>query len=121
MDKIVLKDLQFLCRLGITDEERAKPQTVLIDIVMQCDLHPAAISDDINDTVNYHVVYERVKALAEEKSFNLIEALAEEIAAHILVVEKKIRTVEVSVKKINPPIEGQYKYFGVSIERTRDD
>lgn len=107
--------------LGITEDEQAQPQPIMIDILMQCDLHPAGLSDQISDTVNYHLVYERVKALAEEKRFNLIEALAEEIAAHILVVEKKIRTVEVKIKKISPPIDGQYEYFGVSIERTRDD
>ncbi|MGE5403644.1 MAG: dihydroneopterin aldolase [Candidatus Saccharibacteria bacterium] len=120
MDKIIMKGLSFLCHLGITEEERTKAQPVVVDLVLHCDLLAAGLSDNLNDTVNYHTVFDRVKKIMETNSYNLLEGMAEAIAAHILVVENLVEKVEVTIKKTKPPVEGHFEYFGVSIERTRD-
>ena len=98
MDTITIKDLSVLCKIGVPDEERAKPQRLLITIEMSGDFSRAAQSDDITHTINYYNVSERITQLCATQSFKLIERLADEIA-RILLGEFRAEQATVEVKK----------------------
>ncbi len=98
METITIEDLGVLCRIGVPDEERAKPQRLLICIEMKGDFASACRSDDLTQTVNYWDVAERVRGICQKTSFRLIERLAHEIAAAIL-KEFAVAAVSVEVKK----------------------
>lgn len=118
MDEVLLKGLRFEGRHGVTQDERNNPQAFEVDISIGLDLKPAAITDLLDKTVDYSMVYQEVRQIVEEESFNLLEALAERIAARVLALNRVMR-VSITVKKLHPPIVGKYEYFGVHLERER--
>ena len=84
MDKIFIHALKIETIVGIFDWERQVKQTVLIDIEFSADIRKAALSDSIDDTMNYKGVAKRVLAFVEESAFHLVETLAEHVAMLIL-------------------------------------
>lgn len=84
MDTIFLRDLRIRTIVGIWEWERRMPQIVSIDLDMGTDIRRAARSDQIDDTLDYKAVTRRVKSLVEGSGFNLIETMAEQIAALII-------------------------------------
>ena len=98
MDIITIKDLSVLCRIGVPDQERANPQRLLITIEMAGDFSRAAQSDEIDHTINYYDVSQRITQLCAKESFKLIERLADEIS-RILLDEFRAEQATVEVKK----------------------
>lgn len=121
MDKIVMKDMGFYGFHGVLEEERSIGQKFFIDVELNLNLLKAGKSDSVFDTVNYGEVYDDVKYLAESARYNLIEALAENIADMILIKYPLVKEVFVRVKKPEAPVRGIFEYFGVEIMRSRED
>lgn len=115
MDTIIISDLEVFYRIGVPDEERSKPQRLLLTIEMEHDFTQAAASDDLAKTINYHAVSQRLLRLGEGRSWKLLETLAEEIAALIL-AEFKPRRVNIEIKKFIIP---QARHVSVRISRPR--
>ena len=97
-DEIVIDELEVHFRVGVPDEERALPQRLLITVGLFSDLRAAAARDDLNATIDYHAVAQRIARLGDHKSWKLIETLAEDVAA-LALSEFRPRAVEVEVKK----------------------
>jgi FolB domain-containing protein len=115
VDTIVIKDLGVLCRVGVPDEERAKPQRLLITIEMGADFSRAAATDDIQHTINYFDVSRRAIALCQTQPYRLIEKLAEDLARMVL-NEFGAKTASVEVKKF---ILSDARYVSVRLSRSR--
>lgn len=120
MDKITMKNLGFFGYHGVLKEENILGQKFFIDIDMFLDLQKAGISDDVEDTVSYALVYDKVRAIVENKSFKLIEALAEDIANTILREFPKVREININIRKPEAPVNGIYDFFGVEIRRRKN-
>ncbi len=114
MDTIFLRDLRIRTIVGIWEWERRLPQIVSIDLDMATDIRRAAASDDIADTLDYKGVTRRIKAFVADSRFNLIETMAEQIAA-IIMGEFGVPWVRVAVHK--PFAIRGSKDVGVVIER----
>ena len=114
MDKIFLEDMRVETVIGIWEWERKIRQTVAIDLEMSADIRKAAASDEVEDTLNYKSVAKRVQAFVGESSFQLVETLAEKIAA-IILDEFDVDWVRVRVNK--PGAIRGAKGVGVLIER----
>jgi dihydroneopterin aldolase len=84
MDIIFLRDLKIDTVIGIYDWERCIRQTVSLDLEMAADIARAAASDRIQDTLNYKAVAKRVIEFVRESQFQLVETLAEQVAALVL-------------------------------------
>lgn len=117
MDCIILKNLEFYGRHGVSDEERKHPQKFVTTIKLYLDLKKAGQSDELDDTVNYSEVYAIVKGIFEEQSFRLIERIGEVLANILLERYGQLERVEVTVKKINISGKGNFDYCGVKIIR----
>lgn len=115
MDSIVIKDLGVLCRIGVPDEERTRPQRLLVTAEMSGDFSKACATDDIQYTINYYDVSRRITAMCGEKSYRLIEKLAEEIAQMIL-KDFGAREATVEVKKF---ILSDARHVAVRLTRRR--
>lgn len=116
-DTIFLRDLRIDTVIGIWDWERKIRQTVSIDLEMGADIARAAVSDAIGDTLNYKAVAKRVQQFVGDSAFQLVETLAEKIAAVIL-DEFDVPWVRVRVNK--PGAIRGASDVGVSIRRSRD-
>jgi len=84
MDIIYLRDLRVETVIGIYDWEREIRQTVVIDLEMGADIRRAAETDAIEDTLDYKSIAKTVIAFVEQSEFQLVETLAERVAALIL-------------------------------------
>ncbi|SFD76018.1 dihydroneopterin aldolase [Thiohalospira halophila DSM 15071] len=84
MDTIYLTDLRLEATLGVPAWERALPQPVRLDLELEVELAAAGASDDVADTVDYAAVTERLRAVAADGEYRLLEALAERLAATVL-------------------------------------
>ena len=97
-DLIFLRDLRVETVIGIWEWERRIRQVVSIDLEMSADIRRAAATDRIEDTLNYKAVAKRVQEFVGESSFQLVETLAEKIAALVL-DEFDLPWIRVSVNK----------------------
>jgi dihydroneopterin aldolase len=117
MDTILIEDLAVLCRIGVPDEERAKPQRLLISVRLSGDFSSACRSDEIADTINYFDVTRRIIEFCRTESFKLIEKLAHEIA-RLIVRDFKARHVAIQVKKF---ILADARYVAFELQRADSD
>jgi dihydroneopterin aldolase len=118
MDTIFLSDLRVQAVVGIWDWERRIRQTVAIDLEMGADIRKAAASDSIDDTLNYKLVAKRVEQFVADSSFQLVETMAEQIAA-IILDEFDVPWVQVRVNK--PGAIRRARDVGVMIRRSREE
>ncbi len=98
MDRIFIRDLALRCIIGIYPEERREKQDVIINVEMHCNLRKAGESDDLNDTVDYKAIKKAILKLVEGSHFQLIESLAEHIAA-LALADEMVQQVVVTVDK----------------------
>lgn len=113
MSTISIVDLEVHYQVGVPDEERAKPQRLLLTVEMEFDFSAAARSDSIQDTINYFSVSQELLRFGENRSWKLIETLSSEIADRILVQYQPL-SVKVEVKKFVIP---QARFVAVSLTR----
>ncbi|MDP9226569.1 MAG: dihydroneopterin aldolase [Actinomycetota bacterium] len=116
MDRISISDLRVDTRIGVTEEERAEPRTVVIRLDIWADLDRPGISDELGDTVDYHSVTRDVADLVRSTEAKLLEHLAERIAALITGING-VRGITVEVIKESPPISEDVRAVSVRIER----
>jgi dihydroneopterin aldolase len=116
MDKIFIHALKAEAIIGIYDWERQGRQTVLIDIELAADVRKAAMTDSIDDTLNYKRVAKRILAFVESSQFHLVETLAEHVAMLVL-DEFGISWVRIILSK--PGAVRSSRDVGVSVERDR--
>ena len=116
MDKIFIRGLKTEAIIGIFDWERQVKQTVLIDIELSADNRKAALSDSVDDTLNYKRVAKRVLAFVEASKFHLVEALAEHVAMLIL---EEFGVAWVSIVLSKPGAVRSSRDVGVALERDR--
>lgn len=114
-DKILLNNMMFFGRHGVYDYERQYGQRFYVDVELMTDFTKAAVSDELDDALNYVLVYEQIKTIIENKSFKLLEALAGNIADTLL--RPGVSGVTVRVRKPGVPLPGQLDY--VQVETTR--
>lgn len=119
LDKIIMKDLQFYGYHGVMEEEKALGQPFTVNIEMFASLKNAGVTDSIEETVHYGHVYEDIKAIVENKRYQLLEALAEAMAERILDVYPRVNEVKVEIQKPKAPINGIFAYMAVQIHRKR--
>ncbi|MCZ6641675.1 MAG: dihydroneopterin aldolase [Gammaproteobacteria bacterium] len=117
-DTVFIRNLVVQTIIGIHPWERTTPQTVLISLEVQTETANAAAYDDITNTVDYAVLAERVSEFVSQAEFQLIETLAESIAALML---DDFEVMQVSVEVQKPGAIANTETVGVRIQRARDN
>jgi len=116
MDQVIISDLSARGIIGINDWEREKPQEILINLVLFCDLSRAGESDDIRDCINYRTVAKKALAHAETARRFTVEALAADLA-RLCLEEPGVQRARVRVEK--PGAVRFSRSVGVEIEREK--
>jgi dihydroneopterin aldolase len=114
MDIIFISDLRIETIIGIYDWERVTRQTVSLDLEMAADIRRAAATDRIEDTLNYKAVAKRLIEFVGTSDFQLVETLAERVAA-IVLEEFSISWLRLRLRK--PGAVRGSRDVGVLIER----
>ena len=114
MDTVFINDLRIETIIGIYDWERKVKQIISLDLEMGTDIRQAAATDVIDDTLNYKAVAKRLIAFVEASEYQLVETLAEKIAA-IVLGEFTVPWLKLTVHK--PGAVRGSRDVGVIIER----
>ena len=118
-DKIVLRNMHFYGHHGVDAAERDLGGRFSFDIELVTDVTRAGETDDLNHTVDYKAVYELIAEI-QRRGFNLLEALALNIARAIL-QEFDVDEVTVRARKQSVPLGGLIDHAEVEVTRSRSD
>lgn len=105
-DRILLEGMVFFGRHGVLAIERELGQRFVVDLEIRMDLRRAGVSDDLTETVDYNEIHRRVREIVEGEPYDLIEAVAERVAASIFEIHPEIEAVRVKVAKPDVRLEG---------------
>ena len=114
MDIVYIRDLRIDTIIGVYDWERRVRQTLLVDLEMAADVHTAAATGALADALDYQAVADHATAFIQAGEFELLETLAEALAA-ALQQQFGIRWLRVRVGK--PGAINAAGDVGVVIER----
>ena len=114
MDKVFIEGLEVDTVIGVYDWERDIRQCLRIDLTMGWDIRAAAENDELEHTLNYAAVAERITTFAHEASFELVETFAERLAA-LLQAEFALPWLRLRITK--PGAVPTARGVGVEIER----
>lgn len=120
MDKIYIKNLEFIGNHGVFPEEKFLQQKFIISVKMETCTRKAGLGDDLTYSTHYGFVAEDIEKIFFSKSFDLIEALAENIAEMILSKYPLINSVKVIVKKPWAPIQKHFDFVAIEVLRSRN-
>jgi len=118
-DRIQVEDIQFHGLHGVMEEERRVGHRFRVDVTLELDLQPAGLADDFRLTVDYAAVARSVVEIGTGPSVQLVETLAERMAARVLEEFPPVDAVEMRVAKIHPPVALHVGASIVTIRRTR--
>ena len=117
-DSITLTGLRVNAHHGVYDFEKENGQDFVIDVTVWLDLLAAAASDDVSQTIHYGELAEQVADAAKHNPVDLIETVAERIAAVVLAHPPALK-VQVTVHKPQAPISVPFTDVAVQITRFR--
>ena len=113
---IELSGMKFHAFHGCLPVEREKGAEYVVDFKCRCDIGAAALSDRLEDTVDYGRIYRLVATVMAHPS-NLLEKVASDIAGSIQAEFPRLEWLSVRVAKLAPPVEGPCECSAVTVER----
>lgn len=120
MDQVILSGARLQARIGVTEQERAQPQELVVDVELAVDTREAARRDDLRFSIDYAAVWRKLESVAGLQPYALVETLAERIAAAVL-EEFPAEAVRVLVRKPGALRAEGVDWAGVGITRRRGD
>jgi len=116
MGLIQIENMEFYAFHGCYIQEQVVGNRFLVDLEISANLDKAALSDNIEDTLNYQNAYEIVKEQMNIKS-RLLEHVAGRILDKLFSRFPDIEKASVRVSKMNPPMGGQMERVSVTLSR----
>ena len=116
LDRISVRNHVIDVEIGAFQVERGITQRISFDVVVEVKPSSGAMSDDVDDILSYDRVTEAIEAEVHSERLNLLETLAERVAARLLKEPQPVR-VFVRIEKLD---RGASK-LGVEIVRSKGD
>jgi dihydroneopterin aldolase len=114
--RVFIRDLVLPCSIGIHQHERLAQQRIQVNVEMTCLEHPN-INDDVDNVVCYATAVMGIKAVVSDGHTNLVETLADRIAA-VCLRDHRVLSARVRIDKLE--VFKEAYSVGVEIERKRD-
>lgn len=111
MIKIDLHELKFHSFHGIHDYERKLGNTFIVDASVEFHENTHVITE-LHETIDYTILYDMVEKRMQQPT-PLLETVVMNIAGDIAEQYQQIKSINISLKKLNPPIEGMEGSVGV--------
>ena len=108
--QIILKDVTLFGLHGVHPLEKKVGTPFRINI--QIDLDPGLSIQSLNDTLDYAEVFATLKKEFQVTE-DLLEVLIERITSSIALLSSNIKTIDISILKLNAPISGFQGEVGV--------
>ena len=118
MGLIEIEGMHFYAYHGHFETEQIVGNDFIIDLQINADCNKAALSDNLNDALNYQLVYTLVKNEMAIKS-RLLENVAKRILDALFVKFAKIENAKIKISKMNPPMGGEIERVSVTLSRKK--
>jgi 7,8-dihydroneopterin aldolase/epimerase/oxygenase len=115
-DRITITGLRARGHHGVYDLERRDGQDFVVDVVLELDTAPAAVSDDVADTVHYGELAVALAGVVSGEPVNLLETLAARLA-RVCLEDKRVAVATVTVHKPQAPVSVPVSDLAVMIRR----
>ena len=102
-DRILVRDLRVFAHHGVLPHEAERGQVFVLDLDLSVDLEAAGRSDDLERTIDYGGLTERVAELVATSRRQLLEAVASDVA-ELLLADERVHEVRVRITKPHAPI-----------------
>ncbi len=119
-DRITLTGLRVRGHHGVFDFERRDGQDFVVDVVLEVDTRPAAVSDDLADTADYGALAAALAEVVDGEPVDLLETLAARLMGVCLGLTG-VAAATVTVHKPQAPIPLSFGDVSVTIHRARAD
>ena len=113
-DEIHIEQLEVSSVIGVSEHERKTPQRLTINISFWPRRQTRDMADKIGHTINYAIVAEETQKFVHDQAVNLIETLADRLAAHLL-RKFPIQKITLEIRKF--PLE-HAKYVSAKVTRS---
>ena len=117
--KIYLRNVRFHAFHGVLPQERIVGNDYLVNLVLDYDFSSAMKTDDLQGTLNYAEVYQKVREEMAVPS-KLLEHVAGRIAHRLFSDFPEIQKLQLSITKVNPPMGSDSDGAGVEVVLTND-
>lgn len=118
MSKITLENMEFHAYHGCLEHEIKLGNTFLVTVGMELDTQLAGTTDKLEDTLNYQLVYDEVKAQMDIQS-KLIEHVGQRILDGLFEKFPVIKKLDVQLSKFNPPLGAKVEKVSIRLEKSR--
>lgn len=116
MGIIEIEGMKFYAFHGHFESEQVVGNEFTVNLKIETDCEKAAISDNLNDALNYQVVYGIIKNEMAIPS-HLLENVAKRILDSLYLHFTSIKKAEVKISKMNPPMGGEIEKVSVTLTR----
>lgn len=117
-DQIEVRGLELLVYCGVLPEEQARRQPFEFDLDIELDMTEAGATDDLQATVDYGALSNRLAEVLQVERFQLLERMATRVA-EITLENSRVEAVTVIARKLRPPVAQHIDTTGVRIRRRR--
>ena len=117
-DRIAVRGLRAHAHHGVYKHEREQGQIFKVDAVLEVDTRPAAAGDDLELTVNYAELSQRLHSVLGHDPVDLLETLAQRLADVCLAYDM-VSAVEITVHKPDADLGVPFDDVTVTIRRER--
>jgi dihydroneopterin aldolase len=113
---VFVRDLEIVASVGLLEHEKRYEQRIVVsaDLAVRDDYD--GVSDRLADVLDYGKLVDDIARLVQSEHVNLIETLAERIAAQCL-ADERVESVRVRIEK--PEVIPSCRSVGIEIERRR--
>ena len=119
LGQIFIEDMEIFAFHGHYDEEKFAGNRFTASIYLWTDTSKAEKSDNLDDALNYQVVYAIISDIMKNTKSNLVENLASNILNAIFQRFPQLQKAKIRISKLNPPMGGKIGKVGVEIEKER--
>lgn len=117
--KIYLRNVRFHAFHGVLPQEGIVGNDYLVNLVLDYDFSSAMQTDELQGTLNYVEVYQKVREEMAVPS-KLLEHVAGRIAHRLFSDFPEIQKLQLSITKVNPPMGADSDGAGVEVVLTND-
>lgn len=118
MGKIVLENMEFYGFHGVLAHEKELGNTFVVTLEMEVDTTKSGMTDHLDDTVNYQLIYNTIRKQMEIPS-KLLEHLSHRITEKLMNKFPRIQSLTLRLSKLNPPLGGKVDRVSIILDEKR--
>lgn len=116
-DRITIRNLEVFARHGVYPEENRLGQKFLVTAELYTDTRAAGLQDDLEQSIHYGIVSQKITEFLQRHTYRLIETAAEQLARELLLHTERLQAVTIELKKPWAPVGLPLETVSVTITR----